>query len=75
MLAATVGTGAAGFRGCGIYPYNPQATPQHAYAIADNATVQANDGHQVEAVAVSQFNNCSTWLKQKLEAIHGSTLL
>ena len=29
--AATVGNGIAGFSACGIYPYNPQKIPEHAF--------------------------------------------
>ena len=62
VLAATAVVAGAGFRACGIYPYDPQSIPQHAHAIADNATVQAN-GHQVEVVATnpnSQIQAAST---------------
>jgi hypothetical protein len=35
--AAKVGNGSAGFSACGIYPYDPQKIPGHAFAISDRA--------------------------------------
>lgn len=45
--AATVSNGAAGFRACGIHPYNPQAIPDHLFSIADVAANSTNvkDNH------------------------------
>ncbi|CAH1972346.1 unnamed protein product [Acanthoscelides obtectus] len=33
--AATVANATSGFRACGIYPYNPQAIPEHFFSISD----------------------------------------
>lgn len=43
--AATVANGTAGFRACGIHPYNPQAIPEHFFSISD-ASLAASNSHE-----------------------------
>lgn len=43
--AATVANGIAGFRACGIHPYNPQEIPEHFFSISD-ASLLARTSHK-----------------------------
>lgn len=54
--AATVANGTAGFRACGIYPYNPEAIPEHFFSISD-ASLSASNSHQATP---STSNNLPT---------------
>lgn len=53
--AASVGNGASEFRASGIYPFNPQAIPDHFFSISDSAAVEA---HQSTALPSETMTLC-----------------
>lgn len=50
--AATVANAIAGFRACGIHPYNPQAIPEHFYSISD-ASLSSISTNQAATKAIN----------------------
>ncbi|KAK9754940.1 hypothetical protein QE152_g904 [Popillia japonica] len=49
-LATTVGNGTSGFRACGIFPYDPQKIPEHAFKIASASEVLQNNTVRAEGI-------------------------
>ena len=57
--AASVGNAVNGFKGCGIFPLNPNAIPDHMFSVAD-AMANANSSSQCSSVPPSTSSQCSS---------------
>lgn len=68
--SATVANATAGFRACGIHPFNPQVVPDHFFSISDASTSQHSQEtpNEDEDVPVASTSSADpTMPKQKPE--------
>ncbi|XP_055907702.1 uncharacterized protein LOC129942684 [Eupeodes corollae] len=70
--AASVGNGASGFRATGIYPFNPQAIPDHFFSISDSAAVEVQQSAALpsETIVLSPESNLEPVIPTTSNASH-----